>query len=176
MGKRYVSMSAYAAHRGCSLAAVRKARDEGRISVTPNGRIDPAIADREWAENTSVAASPPPKEPDGEGESFNEARARKERALADAAEMEVAVMRGEMGYMKDVSECWGGMLASLRARALVLPTMVAPLIAPPGRVAEAQGILRKYVNEMLQELSEDGIPPAVRGRQKRCAVDPEAAA
>ncbi len=42
----------YAAHRGVSQPAVSKAIKTGRIRVGPDGRIDPAQADRDWIRNT----------------------------------------------------------------------------------------------------------------------------
>lgn len=52
-----MSFRAYAKYRGVSVNAVSKAVKAGRIStdVGPDGKraIDPAKADREWAENTS---------------------------------------------------------------------------------------------------------------------------
>jgi hypothetical protein len=52
-----LTYSAYAKRRGVSVEAVSKAVETGRISTVPGkskiGRlIDPAVADREWAENT----------------------------------------------------------------------------------------------------------------------------
>lgn len=50
-----LSQGAYARHRGCSRPAVKKAIDTGRLkkAILPDGTIDAAIADREWAENTN---------------------------------------------------------------------------------------------------------------------------
>lgn len=50
-----VSKAAYARHRGCDEKAVRKAISEGRIS-TIDGKIDPAVADIQWAQNTRARA------------------------------------------------------------------------------------------------------------------------
>lgn len=47
-----LSIRAYAQHRGVSHTAVAKAIKAGRISVEPDGKIDPAKADAEWARNT----------------------------------------------------------------------------------------------------------------------------
>lgn len=58
MGER-LSARAYANRRGCSHSAVNKAiaagRLRGALSVDHRGKtwIDPAIADREWSENTN---------------------------------------------------------------------------------------------------------------------------
>ncbi len=52
-----VSRRAYATRRGCSEAAVRKALSRGRITLAPDGRIDPVKADREWRAHTDPARS-----------------------------------------------------------------------------------------------------------------------
>ena len=43
-----LSRRAYAQHRGISEKAVRKAIASGRITLEPDGTIDPVKADREW--------------------------------------------------------------------------------------------------------------------------------
>ena len=47
-----LSIRAYAQHRGVSHTAVAKAIKAGRISKEPDGSIDPAKADAQWARNT----------------------------------------------------------------------------------------------------------------------------
>ncbi|WP_224240203.1 hypothetical protein [Hyalangium gracile] len=59
-----LSLRAYARHRadlglpGGSLQAVQRARDRGRITLEPDGSVDPVRADREWAENTDLSEAP----------------------------------------------------------------------------------------------------------------------
>src|SRR4029453_15284727 len=43
-----ISLRPYARHRGCSLFAVQKAPQTGRIPVLANGSIDPDAADAAW--------------------------------------------------------------------------------------------------------------------------------
>ena len=50
-----VSRRSYAAQRGVSEAAVRKAIATGRITTLPDGTIDPAQADSEWGAQTDPA-------------------------------------------------------------------------------------------------------------------------
>ena len=50
-----VSRRSYAAQRGVSEAAVRKAIATGRITTLPDGTIDPARADSEWGSQTDPA-------------------------------------------------------------------------------------------------------------------------
>jgi hypothetical protein len=50
-----LSIRAYARRRGVSHESVRKALATGRISAGPDGRIDPAAADRQWATSTDLS-------------------------------------------------------------------------------------------------------------------------
>ena len=50
-----VSRQSYAAQRGVSEAAVRKAMTAGRITTLPDGTIDPAREDTEWGAQTDPA-------------------------------------------------------------------------------------------------------------------------
>ncbi len=47
-----ISRRSYAAQRGVSETAVRKAIATGRITTLPDGTIDPARADAEWTAQT----------------------------------------------------------------------------------------------------------------------------
>jgi hypothetical protein len=53
-----VSRRSYAAQRGVSEAAVRKAIATGRITTLPDGTIDPDRADAEWGAQTDPAKQP----------------------------------------------------------------------------------------------------------------------
>ena len=48
-----LSRRAYAARRGCSESAVRKAIATGRISLEADGTIDPVKADAAWDARTA---------------------------------------------------------------------------------------------------------------------------
>lgn len=50
-----LSRRAYARHRGVAENAVRKAIASGRITLEPDGTIDPEKADRDWASRTDPA-------------------------------------------------------------------------------------------------------------------------
>lgn len=60
MAVQLLTVAAYARHRGCDEKAVRKAIDENRITAITNSdgkrRIDPAVADIQWAQNTRARA------------------------------------------------------------------------------------------------------------------------
>ena len=99
----FVSMRAYARHRGVSLAAVQKAIRSGRIDLEPGG-IDTAQADLEWARNTGTRSrqfrvgdkqsrQPPLAYLSNEGEDrlhgVLEAAARLDGHLAQLAQLEI---------------------------------------------------------------------------------------
>ena len=59
-----MSRRAYAAHRGCSESAVRKAIATGRIATEDDGTIDAATADAEWGARTDPAQAASTRDPD----------------------------------------------------------------------------------------------------------------
>src|SRR5689334_818556 len=123
-----MTQAEYAKHRGCSAVAVHKAVKAGRISLIGD-KIDPTVADIQWAANTrarqtnvgkSAAAvadlvnlaeggatapspqappAPPPAAPDT---GYSAARARREHAEAEQAEMELQRKKGELVAWEDV--------------------------------------------------------------------------
>lgn len=124
---KLMTQAEYAAHRGCSAVAVHKAVKAGRISLIGD-KIDPAVADIQWAANTRArqrnvgkpdaehdlvqqatagaapsdaptAAPPPPAADTG----YTAARARREQAEADLAEMAARKQRGELVAWQDVA-------------------------------------------------------------------------
>lgn len=136
----------YARHRkarglpGGSREAVRKAVDEGRIS-TINGMIDPAVADIQWEQNTRARFSPqasaqpavagdlvaqaggeaPAAPPIAEKAApvdtgYSGARARREIADAEKAELETAKLRGSMVLREDVDRAMFEIGRELRDR------------------------------------------------------------
>jgi hypothetical protein len=99
-----LSLRAYARHRkklklpGGTLSGVQKAVAQGRIQLDPDGLIDADSADRLWRERTAPTGDHHPTTNDHPDEvvSFPEARRRKELALAQQREMEVAQLRGRL--------------------------------------------------------------------------------
>jgi hypothetical protein len=107
-----MTKAAYARHRGCDEKAVRKAIAEGRISLI-NGKIDPDVADIQWAKNTraradsgrkgaasdeagGVAPTEAPAAPTPPKNDYNDFRTRREKAEAERAELETARMAGRL--------------------------------------------------------------------------------
>lgn len=142
----------YARHRGCSLGAVQKAIKAKRVPVTVDGKINSEIADRAWEMNTDhtkrsalflAAVSEVPSPSAGEqlersadesaraeaedavGAETRADRARREKALADKAEWEVRVMRGELVPKGDVKRLEFTANRITRDRVQMVPPRVA---------------------------------------------------
>lgn len=94
-------------------------------------------------------------------------RARLNQAQADHAELQLAELRGKSVLAEHVLEFWAGMVAAVRAKLLALPAKIAQRVAPPGRIAEVEALVRELVYEALTELAGSGLPPETVARQER---------
>ena len=119
MAVTLLTKAAYARHRGCDEKAVRKAIEENRISLI-DGKIDPAVADIQWAQNTRARAgagrqagadllgdgsgavqtlsapTAPFSAPAGSAPGYQDHRARTEAATAEMKELEAGKMAGRL--------------------------------------------------------------------------------
>ena len=174
-----VSRRNYAARRGVSEAAVRKAIATGRITTLADGTIDPARADSEWGARTDPAqqrgqqvpkeairavantlrdagADPSGTDATGGGSYFLRARTTNEVLKAQTAKVRLAKMKSEV-------------IDRARATALVFalarqecdawtnwPARSAALMAAELGVdpASMQKVLEKHVRAHLTELAE----------------------
>lgn len=173
-----LSGRAYARRRGVSHTAVQKAIRNGRIT-TVGGKIDPAIADREWAENTdlskpknSVAGSPRARRPgdgpevpmelDGGGPArttgtgYARARAAREAALAQSAKLDLDERLGVLVRTDEVRLAAFNLARRTRDHLLAVPARVAPLlVAVDGDVGEMERILMVEIERVCKELAEN---------------------
>lgn len=154
MAVELISKSAYARHRGCDEKAVRKAVNEGRISLI-DGKIDKDVADIQWAKNTRArvaqngssvnlgqteivqdgdvsrgaaepgsAADKPASDP-----SYMQFRMRREEADAQIAEMNAGRMRGTMLMRQDVDRAMFEIGREVRDRLTACARRVAAEVA-----------------------------------------------
>jgi hypothetical protein len=112
-----VSRRSYAAQRGVSESAVRKAIATGRITTLPDGTIDPARADLEWGTQTDPARQ--------QGQNARQmaaataagtARAAATKPVPQAAIRAVADTLRDAGTDPGSQETTGGEVSFLRAR------------------------------------------------------------
>lgn len=98
---------------------------------------------------------------------FGAERARLVKAKADLAEMDADARRSDLLPAGEVEDAWIAVLARLRARLLVLPDRLAPLVHEETTIAGARASIRETIAEALTELS--SLPVAA-------APDPEGSA
>ena len=102
-----VAVRVFAKQVGVSSQAVRKAMENGRISVEPDGTIDPIVGAVEWVANRN-----PLKAPMGVDDLTNaqantllrNSRARKESYLAERARLELEQVKGSLMPVADVAK------------------------------------------------------------------------
>lgn len=144
---------------------------------------DPDLADREWAANTrpridhppAPAAEGPPPAPRSRRQSrhavpmaavaedddparprvpdYNESRARREAALADMAELEVAERRGALVPVDEARAEVRERYTRVRTRLLGVPSRVAQRL--PHVAGEVVPFLDELLREALEELALD---------------------
>ncbi len=162
------SLRAYARRRGVSVEAVSKAVTAGRLResvVIVGGKpkiADIELADREWTANTRprvdhpVATAPALEAVDVPD--YNESRAlreshaaRREAALADLAEIEVAEKRDELVPVDEARAFMVDKFTTVKTLILGVPTQVAQRL--PHLAAEVEPVVAELVRAVLEELA-----------------------
>ena len=95
---------------------------------------------------------------DGSGD-IAEEKTRLTKAQADAAELKVSELEGELIPAKLVEETWTDVAAVIRVQLLGLASKIAHLVISSETYQEVETIINKQVYETLNELAEsNGIP------------------
>ncbi|MDX9859313.1 MAG: terminase small subunit, Nu1 [Rhodospirillales bacterium] len=89
-------------------------------------------------------------------------RARLVKARADLAEMEAAEKRDDLIPARDVTAAWTEIMALVRARLLALPDKIAPVVHETTSIAEARGVVRKAIHDVLAEIASTEVEIAPR--------------
>jgi len=182
-----MTQAQYAEHRKCSRVAVHKAVKEKRISLI-DGKIDPAVADIQWAANTRARA---PSSPAASAASSGRApgpapvagsdgdvldladnpddywvsRGRREAAEAELAELKLAEQRGQLIQVKAVETVWSSALAGMREHLLQVRSRLGPLLANESDTFKVEQMLEAEHNAALQMMSTAALPGAAPGAE-----------
>lgn len=173
-----LSLSAYARHRkalglpGGSLANVQKAVKTSRITRGPDGLIDAASADKEWAANTDhskrTTKTPPAttakKSPKAktekqaqanteEADSFVKARRVKEEYNARLAQLDYEVRIGKLVPADQVEQRWAHIVSIARTRLLSVPSKVKAKL--PKLEKKDMAVIDAILREALEGLAGD---------------------
>jgi hypothetical protein len=173
-----IGLREYARRRGVTLGAVQKAIKSGRIRSI-DGKIDPEVADIQWRRNTDVAqqrgaaavasvastATIAPKAPRGDddptaGPQLLESRARREQAMAELAELELAEKRGELVAVADVEKALVSKVLGVRDSLDTLADRLSPLLAAETDPAKVYAMLRSEIRQVLAQLSSQSQAPS----------------
>lgn len=162
-----ISIRAYAARKGISDTAVRKAIKSGRITLTRNGKINPALADRQWEANTdpaqvyaikeNSATSPSsetaPSGSGGVGASYQQSRAIREAYEARLKKLEFDERTGKLISTETVQREAFNAARKTRDMILNVPDKVIPLLIGKTDIHEMKEILRKELLRTLENLA-----------------------
>ena len=178
-----LSIRAYAQHRGVSHTAVAKAIKAGRISVEPDGKIDPAKADAQWARNTlpsqnlntgaakpaAKVATPPVSNPVSTGSSrelqppvetgrisapdYQTSRAIREAYAARLAKLEYEERTAKLIGSDEVEMRTFNLARRLRDRMQTLPRRLAAALAAEQDPRVIEQRLDDEIRQALEELS-----------------------
>ena len=174
-----ITQAAYARQRGVTKQAVSAAVKAGRIRLI-DGKIDPEIADIQWARNTShehrhralggvdhgpgaaglaqpagsadVRTQSPDPEPRDNG-SFLDAKTRSEQARAELFELELAQKRGELVVADEIRRATFEKARIARDALLALAPRLAPQVAAESDVAKCHDLIMAEVRMICQELA-----------------------
>jgi hypothetical protein len=96
----------------------------------------------------------PHKPPSGEVP-FAEARRRKELALAEIRELELAERRGGVVRIETVREEWSHVIGTAKARLMALPSRLAPDLLHENELLGIESRLRSALQDVLDEIAQD---------------------
>jgi hypothetical protein len=87
---------------------------------------------------------------------YNQARARREEALASLAEIDLQTRRNELIPADQVEQAWSGIFSVVRTILLGLPNRIAGGVAGAATTQEISAAAMVVVREALYELAESG--------------------
>jgi len=133
---------------GLSDRRIRQLENEGSLVKISRGRFDLPASIQRYIETIRE------QNQSAEELDLNKEKTLLTRANRQKVEIELKIMQGDLHRSEDVESVMNNMIASSRAQLLTLPRKVAPLVLGQKDVDAIQNIIKKYVYEALQELSE----------------------
>ncbi len=84
-------------------------------------------------------------------------KTRHAAAKADQEEMKTQQMKGELIGVQEVIEAWANIFTLFKSRMRAIPSDIAPTVRLAKTDGQAQELIRRLVDEALQELSESAV-------------------
>ena len=172
MARELITKAEYARRRGVSKPAVTQAIARCGIPLI-DGKIDPVLADAAWKARTDPEQSrrgafnrrpdPPPMEigPDGEEEpAAHDWRARRDRAEAKLAELELLEKVGTLVKEEDVQRRGRQLAAAIVQQSEAIPDRIAAEFgADETHRNKIRQRLRDELDRMRAEIARAGLAP-----------------
>jgi hypothetical protein len=175
------TMAAFARRLGVQKSYVHRMKTEGRLVLTEDGRVDvekslqrlhdtggarPDVAERNAEKRGRPIHGQPNAvgeggEPgrstglEGIGNSYQDARAVKEKYLALQVKLEYERQVGNLIPREDVDHVLKAVGASIRAKHDVLADQLAPIVAPVTDMNEVHALLAEKFREVLAAVADD---------------------
>ncbi len=167
MSTKRLSQRAYARHRNCSLATVQRAIASGKITLSGDGTIDPAKADRQWSQATDPdrALEAAIRNPDGDEkldpvmlrdvQAIRRTRHRRLDVQAERAEMDLADEKANLIDANAAAEHFDVLAAEVTDAWRAWPRRVAPEMAAELGVDPDKflAILEPMAHELLERIA-----------------------
>lgn len=143
---------------------MQKALKDKRITPSPRGKIDPAIADLQWETRTAPRTPPPDAHDDdepeassdsGAGGSYLDARARHEEYKAKKAALEYGVLAGELVPALGVKKEAARLSRLTREKVLAVATRVSAIAAAETDAPTIERLLLKELRAALLGLGDE---------------------
>jgi len=177
--RELLSLRAYARHRDVNLSAVQKAIASGRISTVPDNkgrpRIDPTVADIQWAQNTNssqqeraslaqfertqadlAGASELPLGSEKSGVQTSvlaNEKAETETVRRNLLELQLAQKRGELVRVDDIQRALANKLKAAQEHLSGLADRLAPILAAETDVKKVDEILRAEIHRAMTQIA-----------------------
>lgn len=169
-----VSLRAYARHRRVNLSAVQKAIKTSRISLI-DGKIDPEVADIQWAKNTrpdqqergslkdfektqadlaGMGASVPSGQ-DGAASGLSVEKAETELVRRQLMELQLAQKRGELVKAEDIERAMSSKLKAASEALGSLADRLAPILAAETSVDAVDKLLRTEIRRAMSLIAQE---------------------
>lgn len=149
-----LSIRAYAKHRGVSDTAVRRAIDDERITISPDGLIDPEIADKEWDENTRSEYLPRGHVAEERVSSISQSNRQKKEALEIMLKkLEYDERSGKLIARAEVEIDIFNAARAARDKWLGAPHRIASQVIGKTDITEIEQILNKEFEAFLEVLT-----------------------
>lgn len=132
---------------GVSTRRINQLEAEGAFVKIAHGKFDLALSIRRYIE--FLTQKPKEEELNKTKEEALWTKARRQKA-----ELELAIMKGELHRSEDVKRVMNKMLSAFRARILSIPSKTASQLVSQTEIPVIKEILKSAVYEALTELSE----------------------